>query len=76
MTSNSFLTDGGDGYPEIPDERLTKLGQGSVPETVSADLMAQGSISPVINGRITCIDSDAADPFDPNSEGNRCADLQ
>jgi hypothetical protein len=59
MTTIDFVANGGDGYPTIPAARQTLLGE-PVQDIVQTSLSSVGTISPQIQGRIVCIDSNGA----------------
>jgi hypothetical protein len=59
MVTIDFLSNGGDGYPIIPAARQTLLDK-PMQDIVQLYLVAVGTISPKIQGRILCLDSNGA----------------
>ena len=54
IAENDFMTAGGDGYPTFSSRATT---QGIMDQVLADSIAAQGTISPAIQGRITCITS-------------------
>lgn len=52
LAVNDFMAAGGDGYPNVAGRATTR---GLMDQVVADDLTAQGTISPAIQGRITCL---------------------
>lgn len=59
VAMNDFMATGGDGYPRFATSRINS--DGTTLEQVLADyIVAEGSISPAVQGRVTCTTSGSA----------------